>query len=295
MSHTLGDRLRAGDILVSDGAMGTLLQQEGLTAGQAPEIWNVERPDAVAAVAAAYAAAGSDLVHTNSFGGSPLRLAAHGLGDRTEELNRAAAECARRGAGDAVIVSGSIGPCGQLLQPFGAAAPDEVRAGFALQAAALLAGGADVLTVETMSDLNEALLAIEGIRSADPDVPVLATLTLEEHADRFHTLMGNSLEDLAAALGGAGVTALGANCGQGSDGMARLATALGRLTGLPLMIQANAGLPQLRGIEVVYPETPQDMAGYVPGLVAAGVRIIGGCCGSTPEHIAAVRRAVDAA
>jgi 5-methyltetrahydrofolate--homocysteine methyltransferase len=292
MSHLL-DRLAQGQVLLSDGAMGTLLLQRGLKPGQAPEALNLDQPELLAEIAAAYAAAGSDLLHTNSFGGSPLKLAAHGLEAQAEAINRAAAQAAVTGAAGRAIVSGSIGPCGQLLQPYGDADPEAVKAGFLLQARALLAGGAQALTIETMSDVAEAVLAVGAARQAGPDVPILATMTFDPTPRGWFTIMGQDIPTVAAALAEAGADVVGANCGQGPAGLLEIAREFAAACRLPLMIQANAGLPELREGKVVYPATPADMAAYLPELVDAGVKIVGGCCGTTTEHIAAMRRVLD--
>ena len=289
----LRERLARGQVLLSDGAMGTLLLQRGLKPGQAPEALNLDRPELLAEIAAAYAAAGSDLVHTNSFGGSPLKLAAHGLQAQAEAINRAAAQAAVQGAAGRAIVSGSIGPCGQLLQPYGDADPEQVKAGFLLQARALLAGGCQALTIETMSDVTEAVLAVQAARQAGPLAPILATMTFDPTPRGWFTIMGQDIPTVAASLQEAGADVVGANCGQGPAGLLEIAREFAAACQLPLMIQANAGLPELRDGQVVYPATPADMAAYLPALVDAGVRIVGGCCGTTTEHIAAMRRALD--
>jgi len=285
----LKNRLAAGDVLLSDGAMGTLLQAEGLGPGDAPEAWNLSRPDVLEKIAAAYIDAGADLVHTNSFGASPLKLAAHGLDSRCAEINRAAAEAATRGVAGRGWVSGSLGSCGQLLAPYGAADPAEVFTGFGIQARALVAGGAEVLTVETMSDLAEAVLAVRAAREALPAGAVLATMTFEPTPRGWFTIMGNDVPTVVDGLTAAGADVVGSNCGQGSQGMLAVAREFAGVTELPLMIQANAGLPVLRNGAVHYPESPADLAAVLPGLLDAGVRIVGGCCGTTPAHIAALR------
>ncbi|MBU8869264.1 MAG: homocysteine S-methyltransferase family protein [Gemmatimonadales bacterium] len=289
----LRERLDRGDILLSDGAIGTLLQQHGLEPGQAPEAFNLSRPELLSQVAATSVEAGSDLVHTNSFGGSPLKLAVHGLEDQAGEINRTAATAAVRGVAGRALVSGSIGPCGKVLLPYGEADPDEVRAGFLLQARALLEGGADLLTIETMSDLAEAVLAVQGARRADPGVPILVTMTFESTPGGWFTIMGNDIPTCAATLLESGADVLGSNCGQGSAGMLEVARAFAATTDRPLMIQANAGLPELDEGRACYPESPADMAAWVPKLVANGVRILGGCCGTTTQHIRAFRRVLD--
>jgi 5-methyltetrahydrofolate--homocysteine methyltransferase len=285
----LKSRLDAGEVLLADGAMGTLLQTEGLGPGEAPEAWNLERPEVLEKIAAAYVAAGSDLVHTNSFGGSPLKLAHHGLADRCAAINRAAAAAALRGAAGRALVSGSIGPCGRLLEPYGDTDPGEVLAGFVLQAKALVAGGVDLLTVETMTDLAEARLAVQAAREALGEGSVLATMTFEPTPGGWFTIMGNDVPSVAAGLATAGADVVGSNCGQGTEGMLEVAREFAAATDLPLLIQANAGLPVLRGGDVSYPESPPEMASALPDLLTAGVRILGGCCGTTPEHIKALK------
>jgi len=293
MTADLKSRLAAGHVLLADGAMGTLLQQEGLAPGEAPENWNLTRPQVLENIAAAYIEAGSDLVHTNSFGASPLRLAAHGLEGRCEEINRAAAAAAVRGVAGRGLVSGSMGPCGRLLAPYGPAEPADVLAGFRLQARALVSGGADLLTVETMTDLDEAVLAVQAAREAVGAGAVLASMTFDPTPGGWFTIMGNDIPAVVRALAAAGADVLGSNCGQGTPGMLAVARELARATDLPLLIQANAGLPVLTDGRVHYRETPGDMAAVLPDLLAAGVRIVGGCCGTTPAHIAALRRELD--
>jgi len=293
MNNTLDNKLADGKVLLSDGAMGTQLQTAGLAPGEAPENWNLTRPTVLESIAAAFIQAGSDLVHTNSFGGSPLKLAAHGLADRCEQINRAAASAAVRGVAGHGLVSGSIGPCGQLLAPYGEVDTAEVLDGFRIQAAALVAGGVDMLTVETMIDLNEAVLAVKAAREAIGEGAVLASLTFEPTSRGWFTIMGNDIPTVARELAAAGADAVGSNCGQGARDMLDVAGEFASATDLPLLIQANAGLPVLEKGEVRYPESPTDMAAVLPELLALGVRIVGGCCGTTPEHIAALRQVLD--
>jgi 5-methyltetrahydrofolate--homocysteine methyltransferase len=293
MSSLLKEKLARGQTLLSDGAMGTLLQQRGLKPGQAPEAMNLDHPELLTEIAAAFVAAGSDLVHTNSFGGSPLKLAAHRLDAQAEAINRTAAQAAVKGATGKAIVSGSMGPCGKLLLPYGEADPRVVKEGFLLQARALLAGGAQALTIETMSDVTEAVLAVTAARQAGPEVPILATMTFDPTPRGWFTIMGQDIPTVAAALQVAGADVVGANCGQGPAGLLEVAREFAAACDLPLMIQANAGLPELRDGQVVYPTTPTEMAAFLPELLAARVRIVGGCCGTTFEHIAAMRRALD--
>lgn len=292
MTNDLKSRLADGEALLSDGAMGTQLQAEGLEPGEAPEAWNLTRPEILEKIAAAYIQAGSDLVHTNSFGASPIKLAAHGLADQCKQINRAAAAAAVRAVAGRGLVSGSIGPCGQLLAPYGDADPAEVRDGFGIQARALVAGGVDMLTVETMTDLNEAVLAVQAAREAVGEGAVLVSMTFDPTPRGWFTIMGNDIPAVARELADAGADVIGSNCGQGTEGMLSVAGEFAKATDLPLLIQANAGLPVLKDGKVHYPETPSEMAVVLPELLTAGVMIVGGCCGTTPAHIAALREAL---
>ncbi len=293
MNRPLMDRLTQGEVVLLDGAMGTRLQALGLKGGEAPEAWNLVRTDDVASVAAAYAAAGSDIVHTNSFGASPLKLEAHGLADQAVSINQAAVAAARKGADGRALVSGSMGPCGGLLQPYGDLDPAQVAAGFALQAEALVAGGVDLLCVETMIDLAEAVLAVTAARAALPHGVVMVSLTFEPTPRGWFTIMGNDVPTAAAELSHAGANVIGSNCGQGTAGMLEIAQEFAAAGDCPILIQPNAGLPVLKGTDVHYPESPTDMAAAAPALLAAGVRVIGGCCGTTSSHIVALRQAID--
>ncbi len=287
--------LTAGTSIVADGGMGTMLIARGLQRGTAPELWNVERPDDVRAIHRAYIEAGAQIILTNTFGGNALRLALHGLADRAAELNRAAASLARAEADAAphlVIVAGSMGPTGQMLAPMGTLPPEDAVAAFAGQARALVAGGVDVLWIETMSDLEEVRAAVDGCRQAAPEVPVVATMTFDT---RGRTMMGTTPQQAVAALSEMGVVALGANCGKGPD---ELEAAIGRMQGagpgLPLVAKANAGAPRLEGDVAVYDATPAVMAGYAVRVRGLGASIIGACCGSTPDHIRAMAAALEA-
>lgn len=294
MQTTWQALLAAGQPIIADGGMGTMLIARGLQRGTAPELWNVERPDDVRAIHRAYIEAGAQIILTNSFGGNRLRLGMHGLAERAAELNRAAARLARAEADAAsppVIVAGSVGPTGQMIAPMGTLAPEEAAAAFAEQAEALVAGGADVLWIETMSDLEEVRAAVAGCRQAAPEVPVVATMSFDT---RGRTMMGTTPEEAAAALSELGIVALGANCGKGPD---ELEAAIGRMQGagpgVPLVAKANAGAPRLEGGVAVYDATPDVMAAYALRVRALGASIIGACCGSTPDHIRAIAGALE--
>jgi 5-methyltetrahydrofolate--homocysteine methyltransferase len=288
------ERLKAGEVLVGDGAWGTQLMARGLPADRPPEWFALERPEVIEEVARLYVEAGADLVTTDSFGGSRFRLKLHGLDGEVEPVNRRAVEAVKRAVAGRALVSASVGPTGQLLEPFGDTSPDAVEAAFAEQVAVLAAAGADLVCIETMSDLVEATRAIRAAKTAAPRLPVMATMTFERTPRGYFTVMGVSVERAAAGLGAAGADVVGSNCGTGIEDMLEVARAMVRATSLPVAIQPNAGLPVTRDGALVYEQTPETMAARVPELLAAGVAIVGGCCGTTPEHTCAIRRSVDA-
>lgn len=277
---------RVGTVL-GDGAMGTMLQLAGLTDG-APERWNVERPEVVLAIHRAYVEAGSDFISTNTFGGTRNRLQLDGLGERVAELNEAGARLAREAAGER-LVAGSMGPTGELMDPLGLLTPDGARESFTEQARALKAGGVDFALVETMSALEEVQAAVEGARAAG--LPVAVTMSFDTN---FHTMMGVKPVKALATLAGWGVTVVGANCGNGPAEIERVMTEMSqaRREGVVLMAKSNAGMPRWKDDRITYGGTPDVMAEYARTMVKLGVGVIGGCCGSTPEHVAAMRRAL---
>ncbi|MBM3696380.1 MAG: hypothetical protein FJW79_10690 [Actinobacteria bacterium] len=288
------ERLSRGEVLVGDGAWGTMLMARGLAPGTPPESFVLERPEAIREVAHLYLEAGADLITTNTFGGTALNLSGYGLADRADEINRRAVALVREAAGGSAYVSASVGPSGRLLAPVGDTDPEEVRAAFERQIRILVEAGADLICVETMTDLQEARLAVAAARTVSAEIPVLATMTFDPTPRGFHTIMGVSVEQAARTLQAAGADVLGSNCGRGSDTMVEVARAFRGVTSQPLLIQANAGLPEVRRGALVYPETPEFMAARVGPLLEAGVSIVGGCCGTTPEHTKAIRAAVAA-
>ena len=274
-----------------DGAMGTLLQDLGLTDGGAGELWNVDRPELVRAAHEAYAAAGARVL-TTTFGGTRPRLQMHGLADRAHELNRAAAEIARTVAdAHGGLVAGDLGPTGELMAPLGTMDAAMAQAYFEEQLAGLAEGGIDLVLVETMSDLGEVRAAVAAARSVVPELPVVATLSFDTN---LRTMMGVRPADAVTALAAEGVDAVGANCGRGPAEMATIAAQLAeaRPAGLLLVAQSNAGLPQVVGDHFEYDATPADMADHARELHELGIDLIGGCCGSTPAHLAAMSDAV---
>jgi 5-methyltetrahydrofolate--homocysteine methyltransferase len=291
MTRDVLARITSGEILVSDGAMGTLLMEHGLPPGGCPELFNTEVPEVIESIARLYSEAGADIVHTNTFGGSPLKLALYDLEDRTGELNGLAVTHARNGAGDDTIVSLSVGPTGKLLKPFGDLDPQDLFVAFLRQIEPALEKGADMVTVETMTDLTEAEKAVKAARELSGTIPVMATMTFEKGPRGFHTIMGTDIKTACEVLAEAGADILGSNCGNGTDLMIEIARAFRKVTALPIAIQANAGVPVISEGETKYPETPDFMAQRVAALIEAGVSVIGGCCGTTPDHIRAIRSA----
>ena len=279
--------------ILADGAMGTILFEAGLTSGDSPERWNVERPDVIRGIHRAYRAAGSRILLTNTFGGNRFRLALHGLDTRVAEFNEAAARLAAEVAhapGSRAVVAGDIGPSGGILAPLGDLERADAVKAFAEQAAALRAGGVDVFWIETMSALEEIDAALEGVRQAGPGVPVVITLSFDTHG---HTMMGVNPEQAVKELTALGAAAVGGNCGLGPAELLPAMAAMRAFAPDALLVaKPNAGLPVLEDGRAVYRGSPGEMADFARRLSAAGVRIVGGCCGSTPEHLRAMAAAL---
>jgi 5-methyltetrahydrofolate--homocysteine methyltransferase len=283
--NRIEDDIHNGKILVSDGAWGTFLQQKGLKPGECPELWNIERPDDVFEIAKSYIDAGADMIETNSFGGSAFKLKSFGLENRVSEINRAAAAISRRAAGPEKHVLGSIGPTGKILM-MGDVTVEELYEAFKEQAIALEAGGADALVIETMSDMEEALTAVKAAKE-NTNCEIICTMTFEKSGDsEFNTMMGVTPEQMTNDLIEAGVNILGANCGNGVQNMIGIAKKIRKVnSNIPVLIHANAGAPVYKDGETIFPESPEEMAEYIKTLIDSGANIIGGCCGTTPEHI----------
>ena len=286
--HPLLQRIAEGGPLVSDGAMGTYLQSRGLPPGGSPEEMNASAPDTIRGMAAAYFDAGSDMVLTASFGGSRFMLKKYGLDGRGTELNRLAAEHARSAAPEGRFVVGSIGPTGEILESNGGeASEDEVLDAFVEQVTALEDGGADAVAVETMISAREAALAIRAAKD-NTDLVVFGTMMFDKGPRGWFTMMGDTPESAVKDMLDAGADVVGANCGNGVEKMVELAAHIRAATDGFMLVHSNAGIPTIRQGQIVYPETPDYMAAHFATMADMGVNIIGGCCGTTPDHIRAL-------
>jgi len=288
MSKIIQQKLKEKGILVSDGAWGTFIHQKGLKSGECPESWNLEHPDDIYEVALSYVEAGADMILTNSFGGSPFKLQPYGLGQKTYEVNKAAAEISRKAAGNDVLVLGSVGPTGKIIM-MGDVTEQELFDGFSEQIRGLSDGGADAILIETMSDPQEAAIAIRAAKSVT-DKEVICTFTFNlTPAGEYRTMMGTTPGETVKLLLEEGADAIGANCGNGAAGMIGIVKEIREIDKeIPVLVHANAGMPVLQDGKSVFPETPDEMAGQISSLIRAGANMVGGCCGTTPEHISKI-------
>jgi len=279
------NEISKGKVLVSDGAWGTFLHQKGLKVNECPELWNQQRPEDVLEIARSYVEAGAHIILTNSFGASPLKLEGYGLEAQTYELNRRAAEISKQAAGTKVLVLGSMGPTGKMVL-MGEVNPQEVYKGFMEQARGLADGGADGIVIETMSDPEEARLAIEAVREVS-ELDIACTFTFSKNQDgAYRTMMGTDVAAYLEMAKSAGAAIIGANCGNGTAGMIEIVREIRGLDpDIPVLVHANAGLPIYEDGKTIFPESALEMASQIGELVAAGANIVGGCCGTTPEHI----------
>jgi 5-methyltetrahydrofolate--homocysteine methyltransferase len=278
-------------VLVTDGAWGTELGRHGLPAGTAPEEWNLSRPQAVADVALSYVEAGSDIILTNTFGGSPFSLQRDGLGERVAEVNRIGAELSKSAAADRALVFGSIGPTGQFLEPLGSISYEAMVDCFTRQAQGLLQGGVDGIVIETMTDLGEMRAALEAVKSL-ADLPIAASMSFDKEPNGFATMMGVTPARAAEELQAAGADIVGTNCGCGIENAIEVVRQMHGATDRPIWAKPNAGLPILASGRTVFRQPAEEMVTYVPALIEAGARFIGGCCGTTPTHIRLFSQAV---
>ena len=289
-SHEILQRLE-NEILIFDGATGTYLQQHGLESGGCPELMNADAPETIRGMARAYFDAGSDIVLTNTFGGTKFRLKHYDAQDRVRELNKLAAEHAKSQAGTSQYVAGSVGPTGEFIEPLGEVSETEMYDAFAEQITALEEGGADAVMIETQMVLEEAQIAINATRE-NTDLIVMATMVFDKGPRGFFTMWGTSPEDAATGLRNAGADVIGSNCGNGIDKMIEIAEQMRNVVDCPIVIQSNAGIPAYKDGDIIYPETPEYMAERYKILAEIPVQMLGGCCGTTPDHIRALNQAV---
>lgn len=288
---SLLERIQQGETLLSDGAMGTELQKRGLSTDDCPEAFNISHPEIVQSIYQDYFAAGSDIVETNSFGGNRERLAAYGKASETARFNRKAAELACAVCPPGHFVAGSIGPTGAMLEPMGTLPQQKAYDYFKEQAQALAEGGAHLFYVETMMDVEEASIAVKAVKEST-GLPVVGSMTFDFAGDSVRTSWGVDVPTMVSRLSAAGADILGANCGNGVEVVLRAMREMRPLTGLPLMAQPNAGLPEIRDSFIVYPETPEQFEEKMQAVLAVGIGILGGCCGSGPEHINRLRHLI---
>lgn len=285
------ERLNAGEVLVADGATGTNLQKVGLVGGIHTEDWVFDEPQKILDLEKAFVAAGSDIILTCTFGGTRPRMQGAKHGDQVVEINKRATELARQAASgrDGVLVGGSMGPIGKLLKPYGPLTPEEARDAFAEQAKALAEGGVDFLLFETHFALNEVDAGLEGARSVT-DLPIVVSFSYDRGT---RSMMGVKPTDVIKKYKPLGVTMIGGNCGTTLENMESIMTEYASVEpNFPLWAKPNAGIPRMVGEETIYDVTPEQMGEYAKKYVALGARVVGGCCGSTPEHVAAIVKAV---
>jgi 5-methyltetrahydrofolate--homocysteine methyltransferase len=287
----LATLLRSSRWVLSDGAIGTMLQGRGLAVGASPELWNLTHPGEVRAVHDEYVRAGSQLITTNTFGGSRRKLSKFDAAERFQDANTAAVRLAREAADGRALVMGSIGPLGDLMEPYGDLTDQEAADEYGALAAVIARAGADAILFETFFDLNELIVAVRAASAAG--LPILATMTFDESG---RTMMGNTPGDAWSAVSDLGLVAFGANCSTGPDRMVPVIAQMNAAGAPVLMAQPNAGMPEVTAEgQLRYLEGPESFAAHVPALLQAGCRVFGGCCGTTPEHIRALRRNLEAA
>lgn len=286
------NRIKNGEILLGDGAIGTQIQEYYSGDMSVPELLNIEAPEIIERIALEYFKAGSQLIETNTFGGSTVKLAYSGNSERVKELNSVGVEIVKNVTKGKAYISGSVGPSGKMLEPMGDGDPTTIKSGFKKQIEILINSGVDIICIETMIDLQEAILAIEAARKISSSIPIISTMTFNKTPKGFFTVMGNSIEEVSSALKEAGVNIIGSNCGNGFENMVEIAKEFKKYSELPIIIQSNAGQPVNKNGKTVYLETPEFFAEKAKELIDIGVSIIGGCCGTTPEHIKAMKKVI---
>ena len=289
----LNKMMQDNKIYVSDGAWGTELLKNGYNPDRCPELLNVENRGVIEKIARSYVDAGSDFILTHTFGGNPFKLRKYGVEDRLEELNVAGVRISKEAAGDKALVLGSIAPSGEFLAPLGLVTEQEMTAGYARQVKTFITGEADAVIIEAMTDLNEMLCAVRAVKD-NSDYDVICCMTFDKGLRGYATMMGVKPEEAAHSLEKAGAAVIGSNCGKGIEEMIEVAQLMRPETDLPLWFKPNAGLPELVDGKTIYRHTPEHMAAKIPELIGAGAKVVGGCCGSTPEHIRKICEIVDA-
>jgi 5-methyltetrahydrofolate--homocysteine methyltransferase len=291
MTEKIFNRLAAGEVLISDGATGTNLQQQGLPVGAAAEAWVLDNPEGIRSLNRAFIEAGSDILLTCTFGGTKLRLSASNLTEKFELINRKAVEITQEAAqGQGVLVAGSIGPTGHMLAPLGTVSVEEAEENFREQAQLLIESGVDLIVIETQFDINEALAAVRGVRDIDPKIPLVCSFSYDRGV---RTMMGVKPSGMAADIGAAAVDILGVNCGRSLDENLQVLTRLREATKKPIWFKPNAGMPETdEEGKPTYSVTPEEMGSLVPAWLEAGAQILGGCCGTSPAHLEAIAKAV---
>lgn len=286
-------RLSANEVLASDGATGTNLQKVGLPVGASAEVWVLENPESIEALNRSFIQAGSDILLTCTFGATRMRLAASNLADQFEAINRQAVAITRSAAHEReVLVAGSIGPLGHMLAPLGLVTVEDAEADFREQAALLCEEGVDLIVIETQFDLNEAAAAVRGVRSIDSNIPLVCSFSFDRGA---HTMMGVKPQEMAEVIGALDVDVLGINCGRSLDDNLVALTQLHAATEKPLWFKPNAGLPEVDADgQATYSVTPQQMGALVPDWINAGAQVVGGCCGTSPEHLSQIAKGIQA-
>lgn len=286
-------KLSEEKVLVSDGAIGSLLFEKGLKSGDSPERVNLKNPEILTDIAKLYVNAGADIIQTNTFGASPIKLSDYDLENRMKEINQTAVDAVNQAVSSNVFISGSVGPTGKMLLPYGELEPFALEDNYEKQIKVLVDSGVNLICIETMTDLNEAIIAVKSARKVSKSIPIIATMTFDVLPQGCMTIMGNSVQDGCIKLEEAGANIVGSNCGNGTNNMIKIAKEFVANTNLPIMIQSNAGMPNVQDDKVTYRETPEQFAVFTQELFDLGISIIGGCCGTTPNHIKAIRKTID--
>ncbi|HEX9740816.1 MAG TPA: homocysteine S-methyltransferase family protein [Ignavibacteriaceae bacterium] len=289
MKKLIENLLKEGTV-IADGSWGTQLQELGLPVGECPDIWNITKPQLVEKVAKSYVEAGSKIILTNTFRSNKIALNDFGYGDKVKEINKAGVEISKRASEGKAFVFASVGPTGKMIM-MGEATEEEMFEAFKEQIQTISEAGADGIIIETMSDLNEAKIALKAAK--ETALPVVVSMAFDSGKDKGFTMMGNSPEQTAKELTEAGADVIGANCGQGIEGFINICKKLKTSTNLPVWIKPNAGLPEFDGSKTVYKTSPVEFVKYIPDLLNSGADFIGGCCGTNPEFIKAVIRKIN--